>query len=487
MNKENPKFDLISERARLIIGAVALEVEGLEVASATQLLKDKWSRARADSNLPVYTYTQTLLEVGVDEAHIRNLMDLVKNLEIDVSDPHTSSSELSVIAGVLSEDLLGVDLSKHRRLIDKVKLIPITTQGDLLQPVPPDVIYMDNERLQYQSLTKLKEWQRALIVSNRSFLEISKQLLERNNQALEAETRGHLEKFWRDNGIEKDSKATVFFRDHKTYAGDIDFYYWGPEPEKCTLELSRYLMSLGYKVDHRSNILVDDLIKSGKRIDNGFLAAYLQMYFYTGKAIEFSGDSFSKHYTQDVSPIVDLNTMWQAAHKSLIPAVEVVGRVYGQNIPESPGLKDYPFRLLTVTLMGLAIKYDIPFTLGYEDLLDRLEQHVGENDINVLRNSFYYINQARNIYQVVSERRWEIMTPEIKQEINKTIVVQLGSTLEDMMASLAERIKLISANHFGEPKDGEVLDLSESREQASAFIAQSYRKVGERYKQIANL
>ncbi len=487
MDKENPKFDLVLKRAKSIIQSTALEVEKLEDTPLSELLKEKWSIAKDNPNLPIYTYAQTLLEADVDEVHLRTLMNLMKNLEIDVSDPHTSSSELSVIAGVLSEDLLGIDLSRHRKLMDRVKLIPVTIQENLPQPIPSDMVYADNGRLQYQELTRLKKGQRALVLSNNSFLEISKQLLERNNQALEALTRGYLSKFWRDNGIEEGSRATVYFRDHKTYAGDIDFYYWGPKSEKCTLELSRYLMSLGYKVDHRSNILVDELIKSGEKIANGYLGAYLQMYFFMGKAIEFNGDNFHERYTRDISPIVDLNSVWQTAHKSIISAADLTEHVYRQNFPEYPGLKDLPFRLLGVTLMGLAIKYDVPFTLDYEELLSNLDQHLDEGEINILRSSFYYINQARNLYQSISERRWEMISPEIKQEINKAIVVQSGRTLEDMMSLFGNKIKAIATKHFGEPKDDDVLDLSESREEASSFVAQSYKEVGVRYKQLTNL
>lgn len=480
MGKENPQFDQTAERARSLVSGAIAEV----VTSSSGLQQDKWILAQGNLDLPIYTYTQTLLEAGIDETHIKNLLGLVRDLEIDVSDPYTSSSELSVIAGVLSEDLIGVDLSEHRRAMDRVKLLPVVVQEAETQPPSPSIIYIEDERLQFQELTNLKKWQRGLIQSNGNFLEISKRVLEGNNQTLEALTRGHLEKFWRDSGIDVGSKATVFFRDHKTYAGDIDFYYWGVEPEKCTLELSRYLMSLGYKVDHRSNIFVEDLIRNSQKIDNGFLAAYLQMYFYMGKAIEFNGDSFEEHYAEDVSPVVDLGSMWRTANKSLIPAAEVVERIYSQNIPEYPGLKDYPFRLLTITLMGLAMKYDIPFILSHDNLVNKLEQYISEDEAVVLRNAFYYINQARNLYQLVTERRWEMMTPEIKQEIDKALVIQSGMRIEDMLVLLAEKVKSISSTHFGEPENGDVLDLNEARQQALPFVAQSYRKVAERYKQL---
>lgn len=253
MGKENPQRNLVAERARSLVNRVLAEV----AATSTGLLQDKWIRAQNNFDLPIYTYTRTLLEAGVDETYLRALMSLLKDLEIDVSDPHTSSSELSVVAGILAEDLVGIDLTRLRRQMDRVRFVPLVIRTDLTSQ-PPYIFYSENEVEQYRQLTKLKEWQRALIASKGNCLDISRTILECNNQALETVIRGHLPRFWGNNGINESSKATIFFRDHKTYAGDIDFYYWGPEPEKCTLELSRYLMSLGYKVDHRSNIFVDD-------------------------------------------------------------------------------------------------------------------------------------------------------------------------------------------------------------------------------------
>lgn len=206
-----------------------------------------------------------------------------------------------------------------------------------------------------------------------------------------------------------------------------------------------------------------------------------------GKAIGLNGDSFEEHYAQEVFPLVDLDAMWRTAYKSLIQAVEVLGEIYRQDMPEYPGLKDYPFRLLTVTLMGLAIKYGIPFVLNHQDVIDKLEPHIGIDEATVLKNSFYHINQARNLYQLVSERRWEMITPRIKQEIDRVLVIQSGRKIEDMTALLSGTIKSISDAHFGEPENSEVPDLNESRKQVMPFIAQSYRKVAERYKQIARL
>jgi hypothetical protein len=54
-----------------------------------------------------------------------------------------------------------------------------------------------------------------------------------------------------------------------------------------------------------------------------------------------------------------------------------------------------------------------------------------------------------------------------------------------MAALLSGKIKSISIAHFGEPENGEVPDLNESRDLAATFVAQSYRKVAERYRQIA--
>ncbi|KKQ73747.1 MAG: hypothetical protein US96_C0054G0009 [Candidatus Woesebacteria bacterium GW2011_GWB1_38_5b] len=487
VDKENPNFDLNLERAKQIVGAKVAEIEeSASSAPSSELLSNKWSHAKGHTELPIYTYLQTLFEAGFTEANVKSLIDLTADLGIDVSDPHTSSSELSVIAGILSEDLVGVDMTLLRSKMDRVKLKHTDILEGLLQ-IPPDIVYTNDERVQYHELAKIKDWQREFIFSKRHYQTISRQLLKQNNQALEAITRGHLTRFWTENGIAPDSRATIYFRDHKTYAGDIDFYYWGPESERCTLELSRYLMSLGYKVDHRSNILVDDLMKSGEKIENGYLSAYLRMYFYMGKAIEVNRDRFEEHYSRDVLPVTNPDLSWRTSHKSLVLASEIVGSIYGRDVPEYPGLKDYPFRLLSVTLMGLATKYDVPFTLNYEGLLNNLRGQLSEDDLRVLGDAFYYINHARNIYQLVTERRWEMITPEIKQEIDKILLEQSGRRIEDEMSLLTGKIRVISTTHFGEPENGDILDLNESKERATPFLTQTYRKVVERYKAIAKL
>lgn len=471
-------------RASLMVQFAVSNMEKL-TSNGNELLQDKWARAAQNPDLPINTYVKTLLDVGVEDRYINKLLSLILNLEVDVSDPHTSSSELSVITGVLSKELLGIDLSKHRAEMDKVKFIPIRINSSGGKHVNP-IFYKDNNRDQFFELAELKSRQREQVLSAGNFVEISRQLLEQNNQALEVITKGQLKKIWENNRIDLGSKATIFIRDHKTYAGDIDFYYWGPEAERCSLELSKHLILLGYKVDHRSNLIVEDLMKSG-RIENGFLAAYLQMYFYMGKAIEINGDSFTNHYVKEVLPVIDFDLMWKTSHKSLDLATKVVGSVYKQNIHEYPGLKDYPFRLLTIVLMGLSSKHNIPFTLDHNLFIDRLSEHVSNEETNILRNSFYYINQARNLYQLVTERRWEMMTPEIMQEIDRVLSIQSGSSIADMMSILSKTIKSISSTHFGEPEVDDILDLGESKKAATQFIDQSYKKVAERYLQITKL
>lgn len=63
------------------------------------------------------------------------------------------------------------------------------------------------------------------------------------------------------------------------------------------------------------------------------------MYFYIGKAVEFNGDSFEKHHAQDVASVLDLETMWMVAHKSLTQEVAEIVGAYCQDTSEYPGLK----------------------------------------------------------------------------------------------------------------------------------------------------
>ena len=80
-----------------------------------------------------------------------------------------------------------------------------------------------------------------------------------------------------------------------------------------------------------------------------------------------------------------------------------------------------------------------------------------------------------------------MITPEIKQEIDKILLEQSGRRIEDEMSLLTGKIRVISTTHFGEPENGDILDLNESKERATPFLTQTYRKVVERYKAIAKL
>lgn len=486
MKKENSRLDVNLQRAGQILNRANQRVEQLEFSPENAVVGQTWEAAKNKFDLPIYTYLNTLLNSGVDETTLVNLTNLLIDLRIDVSDPHASSSELSVMVGFISQELLGTDLGSFRRAVDEVRLSRRSIRKTMLPNPSSNITYSGNTHIEYGSMQQQREWERQFVLSPNNYVDISKVVLESNNQVLREFATGEMQKIWNELGITRDSKAVLFFRDLKTYAGDVDFYYWGSEQEEVTLRLSRYLTTLGYKVDHRSNLLVESIIRDKAGLNNSYLASYLYMYFFMGKSIEFNGDSFGEHYKGNVLPAVSMEAAWPSAYKSIMSNSYVMENIYSEQLPRYPGFKDVPFRLVTAVLMGLSIKYDIPYTLDFENFLTKLDGHLKASEIDTLRNSIYYINQIRNLYQLVSDRRWEIISPETLRRVSRLVKKQGGQSVEKVMRSCASTLRSICLNHLSDlVVDDETKDLIQNKGEVNNLLEETYDGVADRYKALA--
>ena len=485
--RETQGPDLSLKRAVGIIHTEEKRIENLAPTVTNAITRRVWNSAKGKFDLPIYTYSRTLLEGGINEAAVAKISQLLANLKVDVSDPFTSSSELSVILGFVSSELLGVDLSPFRKAADQIRHKQVEI-GNVVGSNPTDeLIYTDDDLQTYERLAKLRRWGKELVLSPGHYSEISRQVLEHNNDAFNTLAEGKVPEVWQELGVDPQSKAVLFFRDLKTYAGDVDFYYWGPEQNRCTLELSRYFMSLGYKVDHRSNILIDSLVHNEGKITNGFLGAYLYMYFIMGKSVEFNGDSFENRYASTVLPVVSADNIWPTAYKSVAGATRMMENVYQLPLEHYPGFKDVPFRLLTAVLMGLSMKHKTPFTLDFESFLEKTRSYLDKPQADGLKDSFYYLCQVRNLYQIITERRWEMLNAAIIGEINRLVTKQGGESIGQTVSKQAQNLQDICQEQFGQPQTEGVLDLTQSRDEAGELLAETYKKVGARYKILSEL
>ena len=119
--RETQGPDLSLKRAVGIIHTEEKRIENLAPTVTNAITRRVWNSAKGKFDLPIYTYSRTLLEGGINEAAVAKISQLLANLKVDVSDPFTSSSELSVILGFVSSELLGVDLSPFRKAADQIR------------------------------------------------------------------------------------------------------------------------------------------------------------------------------------------------------------------------------------------------------------------------------------------------------------------------------------------------------------------------------
>jgi len=473
------KLKTSPKKVRSIIDLTAGKAQLLDNCGVNKVLKQSWEKAVKDYNLPLYTYTSVLLSQGVTEDTVTKLNDLLLNLKIDVSDPHASSSELSVIIGYLSKELLNEDLSSYRRTVDEIECdYEIDTKEPLCKIPKTKYTYSRNFERTYESISELRRWERFYILSNNYYSDISRTLLRENNTFVRKVLRNELKRIWGRLKIPKSAKAVLYFRDLKTYAGDLDLFYWGPKREAVLIELSRILMPLGYKIDHRSTSLVESIIEGKLGLKNVYLSTYLYMYFFMGRTIEINGDSFVKHYKENGLPALSLVVAWPSLYMWSLEMCDELESVYSTSRKQYPGFKDLSFRLLTAVLMGLSINYNIPFILDVEVFLDRLRPFVAKGKIKILRAAFYGISQIRNLYQLTTNRRWEMVYPECASIINRLLKKQGCESIHELMTRYAATFRdlLINCTKHPQPTDN-TEGPSDYQTEAKNIVWDSYEMV----------
>ena len=412
-----------------------------------------WKRTLRNQELPVFFYLSCLLENGVDVETVTKLVDVLFCLGVDVSDPHSSSSELSIIIGYLSEKLLGKNLGSLRRTVDEIesKDFSINTLSSFIIDFHANfTATLPKLKLQHDELRQL---QRQLILSDNNYKNISKEILSTSNNFIEGLLGYLIKRIWQKLNIPCSSSAVIYFRDMKTYAGDLDFYYWGPKPHLVVKLLSKYLIVFGYKVDHRSYMLVQSIIDSRGGLDNAYLGAYLFLYFFMGKSVEINKGVFDYHYCKDVLPAVNLSLVWPALYQRTLDNLSIWQTTYSAALIKYPGFKELQFRVLAVLLMGLSARFNITYTLNFENFLEKLGPHLKEPEVGLLRNLIYMINQVRNLYQLISQRRWEMIDDTVIKKIEVFMHSQGVPKWRMEMEKSGYLLQNMATKYLGNPSD----------------------------------
>ena len=110
----------------------------------------------------------------------------------------------------------------------------------------------------------------------------------------------------------------------------------------------------------------------------------------------------------------DQEQAWRDFHPYLARLLRIwmTGETRDDHLPlKFPDFKNLMSRALATLLFGLARKYGLRFGFFVD-----LHRYLGD-DAAIIREAVLLINQARSVYQLVSERRWEHMDDKFFDEV----------------------------------------------------------------------
>lgn len=484
--KKNTSFIFDTrKKTESIVKQVHKHVLTLKDNERNGIIKHFWEEAINNRELPIYSYTQILLKSGVSDKTLMMLLGLLVDTGIDISDPLSSSSELSVIVGYMSNDLLGMDLSQMRRVVDEVKNTQVTVNNK--NYIIPKIKIPNGYLPTYQYLKQIRRFEQELILSKKIPSEISKNIIEINDTMIMRLLMREIIKIWSELGVNKKSKAVIYFRSMKVYASDLDIYYWGPQKEKVLKKLTKYLIPLGYKIDHCALYFIDSIIKNKAGVNNAYLGGYLYDFFFIGNYLEFNGGKYFDYYRKDILPAMNMSEAWPSIYNWFMKNIDVMSDIFQKDLKEYPSFKNLITRTLEGILLGLALKYKAPDTLNYKNLFKYLKRFLDKEDVNILEDAVHYVNHIRDVYQQITERRWEMIYPETIKQINNIIERKVNKKIEDKIPYLARHLKRIVYKYIDIPSNVLVVKSFEQYKLEAPYdLTDFYAKVSLLYKEIAS-
>lgn len=291
----------------------------------------------------------------------------------------------------------------------------------------------------------LKMQQERLILSACPYEDIASKVVRSSNSFLKEILRPLLLMIWKDLGIPLDSDAVLFFRNMKTFSSDVDLFYWGPRIQEVNMRLSQLLFMMGLKNDlHTMHLMTDEVIL--RRID---FDVYL--YFFGGEAIVINQGSFHKFYQDHVRACANPAAMWNHVYPYLCRQLSAWnGKPTDLSLTEND-YKKLHHRAITNLLFGLSVKFNIPFGPDEGAFFIALGQHLKPEEIRALEEALALVNQARNLYQIISRRRWEKVDPRIASEIERILDLQGQSRYHSHLQALGQDLENMREKYFGLP------------------------------------
>src|SRR5258708_3559977 len=367
-----------------------------------QLLCASWMTVLEEPRNPVMQTMAHLASAGVALPVLNRIVSVLMGLEIDVANPWTVSYILSDIIGYLSPQLLGMDIHAFKSVARDVDFVTSPTlrwPGDSL---PADLgktqdVVAELHREYYE----LRRRQERLLYSDRPYREIQREIETSSDAFVDKFVRVVLPRIWAELKIPADSAAFVYFRHMKTFASDLDLFYWGPRAPDVNLRLTQIAFQLGLKRDYWSATLLQTETEQG-RVDFD-----VYNYFFSGPVIEINGGSFQQFRDLHLTPHINRTAMWSQVYPYLCRQLAVWNGEDASLPLKLSNMKKLQYKTLTNLLFRLLVKFNLDDPADPEDLLNHLRRHMDPAEIEILEDAILLVNQARNINQVISRRRWE--------------------------------------------------------------------------------
>lgn len=457
---------------------ITSKISHLPQSETSSFIRRTWNTLlENEENLFLQALTQ-LAQQGVEAHIIKKLIDTFMLLGIDVSNSWTSIDILKDIVGFMSKELIGNDLGAFKSLIKQIKFsseqMLLNNGGDSCE----EFTSISEVKQQYN---ELKRQQQQLILSANPFQEISEHLSQTSSQFMRETLEVLLPVVWRKLNIPPHSPGVIFFRHMKTFASDLDLFYWGQQPEHVITELTRYFLLLGVKVDHYSININKLIIEQSHQPHDILFDIYNRLYFFMGNAIEFNGGVYREYYNT-IKPKRSVHEIWNTAYAILYKKLFQINRLQNGSM-ERKGLKKLYYWGLSCLLFGLSLKFHIPFEYDMYCLFDALQGCIDESEILFIREHIAFINQFRNILQILTGTRWQ---PEEDNHYTKTndILRQQGiDQPEKKLHQLGVAMEQLLQKYFSEPEDTTIEPYIHNEE----FFSDVWKETSQMYLAIIQL
>ena len=412
----------------------------------TDLIRESWSSILNNHENYLFSLLGKLEKKGVHHDILEKLIDTLIYLGIDVSNVWTSMYHLSDIIGHMSKELLGEDMSAFKSEIrdtEFIEVVPIDFPC-LIQIPSHQHASLKDLKMKYAFLRKEQE---KLICSKNSYLLISKEVRNSSNTLIEELARLFLKRVWIELEVPLNSQALLYFRDMKSFASDLDLFYYGPKLEEVNIKLTELFFLFGIKRDLFSTCLIT------KEVERARIHFDVYHYFFSGRAIEINNASFSKFYKENIEGKINKDKVWMDLYPYLCRQSAILTKKGPFTLPLSmTDFKHLLYRYVNNILFGLSKKFDIDFGVG-DNFFVSLSQQVSEEETKILSNARDLANHLRNVYQILSRRRWEQdIDDRVFSMIAKVVSYQAIPSLREEMDSLARHLDEIRGKYFGKPE-----------------------------------